>query len=119
MKLKKLELELADDFRLLETKKGREQPYLKRWRVWCNGVCLGDIVKRSDGNFRIYNYKCDIGDIYSYDRTTLPNGKVSYKYNRDKKDPRKFDGFKDIKEAKKAFVANFKSNLKHIIEGYD
>jgi hypothetical protein len=116
--LKPVELELADDFRHLMAKaKHKNFPYYKSWRVWCNGICFGSIIKltekQKDGtsNFVISFHK-DLGWTTAY----IKNKKTGkYEFQRDWVDPRITRGFKTLKAAKKAFIEQWEKDLRRLL----
>lgn len=120
LKLKRVELEISENLSNVTAKKGESLPFLKRWRLWCNGVSIGDIIKltekQKDGspNYRIWIHKGDTGDTYAYKRTKLKKG-VKFEYDKNHVDPRTWDGYKTLKEAYKAGVEQFRKNITHFM----
>lgn len=114
-KLRTLTLELADNFpEGLKTKVKGEAITYKRWRVWCNRVCLGIIIKEGlkqkfTYRFALLCMNCKKDQVafkeddgkYRYDPTHTPIESISYE---------------SLKDAQKAFVKELNENLNVILE---
>lgn len=110
IKLKRIELELATDFTKVGLRKGKDIPYEKAWRVWCNGSIIGFIEKRQEGIFPYYTFRLLIHFI----EDTLDYANNRY-VGRDRKveKPKKYDSLGD---AAKALKVSMTEQLKHLIK---
>jgi hypothetical protein len=111
LKLKKMFVELADDFTNRPERKGVSHPYMKRWRVWINGAFVGQIYR---GNNKKFTYSLVISFIRDTASYKLEGEKMMFQ--RDSHHPGRIEKeFDTLKEAALDLKDGLTKNLLHLI----